>query len=161
MKSARKVFIAVCLGLTSLTAQADSALWTTLESTPQYSRFVKGLELTGLDDKLKGADTAHPVTVFAPTNEAFARLDVPDKSKLFSSSNRDRLRDVLNLHLVAGNIAPKEAKQRHALGSNQGQSLIIEAESGALRVSGVEAQAVQAFTSGRIYRLDQVLIPRQ
>ncbi|MCM2131758.1 fasciclin domain-containing protein [Larsenimonas rhizosphaerae] len=160
-----KWITALILGTLALTgpARADtvSPLWQSLSGSPDYTTFVKALDEAGLDDRLKHATDRQPVTVFAPTNAAFEALDATSRTKLFSPANRDRLRDVLNLHMVSGEVAPFRAVEQRDLGSDQGQSLKVTDDKGQLHVNGVSAVPIRHFKTGYLYRLDRVLMPRQ
>lgn len=70
-------------------------------SDPQFSTLVAAIKAAGLADTLKGAG---PFTVFAPTNEAFAKLPAGALEDLLKPENKDRLVSILTYHVVPGKI---------------------------------------------------------
>lgn len=92
----------VTLSFAALPALADSRM-SLLEIATQDQRFttlVTALQATGLDQAVAGATAERPLTVFAPSNEAFAKLD-PQVLE-FLLKNPDRLANIIKLHVVRG-----------------------------------------------------------
>lgn len=74
-------------------------------SAPDFSTLVTAVKAAGLVDTLKGAG---PFTVFAPTNEAFAKLPAGTVETLVKPENKDTLVKILTYHVVAGKVTAKE-----------------------------------------------------
>ena len=72
----------------------------------RFRRFVQALEVAGLAEALRGAG---PFTVFAPTDEAFARLPPGTVRRLLERQNRARLGALVRHHIVAGAALPSAA----------------------------------------------------
>jgi len=88
----------------STTASSSMASGTVVDvamSDPQFSTLVAALKAAGLVDTLKGAG---PFTIFAPTNEAFAKLPAGALENLLKPENKDQLVSILTYHVVPGKI---------------------------------------------------------
>ena len=111
----------------------------------------------GLAETLAGEG---PLTVFAPTDEAFAKLPEGTLQNLLKPENREKLATILKYHVVSGRVYSPEAL---ALGQAQtlaGQRITIKADGGAVRVN--DAQVVKAdldVSNGVIHVIDTVLLP--
>lgn len=70
-------------------------------SDPQFSTLVAAIKAAGLVDTLKGSG---PFTVFAPTNEAFAKLPAGTVEDLLKPENKEKLVSILTYHVVPGKI---------------------------------------------------------
>ena len=70
-------------------------------SNGQFNTLATALEAAGLVDTLKGAG---PFTVFAPTDEAFAKLPAGTVEDLLKPENRDQLIALLTYHVVPGRV---------------------------------------------------------
>src|SRR5208282_3124220 len=77
---------------------------------------VAALKAAGLVDTLKGAG---PFTVFAPTNEAFAKLPAGTVETLLKPENKDMLVKILTYHVVAGRLSAAELKKEIRAGHGQ------------------------------------------
>src|SRR5512142_1362116 len=75
-----------------------------------FNTLVAAVKAAGLVDALKGDG---PFTVFAPTDEAFAKLPAGTLDKLLKPENKDRLRKVLTYHVVPGKVMAKEVMKLH------------------------------------------------
>ncbi len=105
-------------------------------------------------------NSAGPLTVFAPTDEAFAALPEGTISTLLKPENKQQLADILKLHVVAGRVTLADALKAGEAPSLQGDTLAIAFQNGSVRVG--EAKLVTAdisATNGLIHVIDQVLLP--
>ena len=128
------------------TQTQDKTLLALAESSPKFTTLIAALKAAGLTDALQGGDQ---LTVFAPTNEAFAKLP----------ENKEILLKLLTYHVVSGTVLSTD------LSSGEVKSL----EGGAIRVSvgsnGVmvnDANVVEVDikgTNGVIHAIDQVILP--
>ena len=71
----------------------------------QFNTLVAAVKAAGLVDALKGPG---PFTVFAPTDEAFAKLPPGTLENLLKPENKDELRKILTYHVVAGQVTAKD-----------------------------------------------------
>lgn len=74
-------------------------------ASPDFSTLVTAVKAAGLVDTLKGAG---PFTVFAPTNEAFAKLPAGTVETLLKPENKETLNKILTYHVVAGKVTAKQ-----------------------------------------------------
>lgn len=118
----------------------------------QFKTLVAALKAAGLVEALKSKG---PLTVFAPTDEAFAKLPQGTVENLLKPENREKLRAVLNYHVVSGKIV-LGAQSPTTL---EGNSLAIKL-TGTLQVNGVKVTTTDIVCSnGLIHVIDAVLIP--
>lgn len=99
-----------------------------------------------------------PFTVFAPTDEAFARIPAADLQALLA--NKEALQQVLLYHVVPGRVAAADVVNLSEAETASGQSFSIEVANGSVKVDGanVVATDIQA-TNGIIHVIDRVILP--
>jgi uncharacterized surface protein with fasciclin (FAS1) repeats len=118
----------------------------------QFKTLVAAVKAAGLVDALKGKG---PLTVFAPNDDAFAKLPKDAVEDLLKPENRDKLRAVLTYHVIPGKIL-LGAQSPATL---EGQPMAIKT-AGAFEVNGVKVTATDIVCSnGVIHVIDAVLIP--
>lgn len=118
----------------------------------KFKTLVKAVQAAGLVEALKGNG---PLTVFAPTDEAFARLPKGTLEDLLKPENRDKLTSILTFHVVPGKIM-LAAQSPETL---EGQRLNIQS-SGSFEVNGAKVITADIVASnGVIHVIDTVLIP--
>lgn len=126
----------------------------TAVSAGQFSTLVKAVQQAGLVDTLRGEG---PFTVFAPTDEAFARLPAGTLESLLA--NPDQLRAVLTYHVVPGRIMSSDVSPGE-LQSAQGDTLRIALQGDAVMVDDAKVIATDvAASNGVIHVIDTVVIP--
>ena len=101
-----------------------------------------------------------PFTVFAPTDEAFARLPKDTLEKLLKPKNKQKLADILTYHVISGRVTAEEAFGLKAAVTVQGDALKIRVKQDTLKINDatVTAADVEA-TNGIIHVIDTVLLP--
>lgn len=118
----------------------------------KFKTLVAAAQAAGLVDALKGKG---PLTLFAPTDAAFAKLPAGTVETLLKPENRDKLKAILTYHVVAGKRLLGEQRPN----SLQGQALVISA-GGARTVNGAKILAADVQASnGVIHVIDRVLLP--
>ena len=126
-------------------------------SAGQFNTLVAAVEAAGLVETLKGDG---PFTVFAPTDEAFAKLPAGTVEDLLKPENKDQLVAVLTYHVVPGKIMSGDiAGQSAMVETVQGSSLSVDATNG---VKVDEATVISAdieATNGVIHVIDTVVLP--
>ena len=122
-----------------------------------FNTLVAAVQAAGLVDTLKGDG---PFTVFAPTDEAFAKLPAGTVEMLLQPENKDKLVAVLTYHVVAGKVMSGDiAGKRVAPETVQGRPIAVNATSGVMvNDARVVAADVEA-TNGVIHVIDKVLLP--
>ncbi len=114
--------------------------------------FLKAVEAAGLTETLAGPG---PITVFAPTDEAFAKVPAKDLEALLA--DRTKLVETLKFHVVEGAVLSKDLKAPQK--SLQGGELAVDTASG-VKIGGAGvAKADLAATNGVIHEIDTVLAP--
>ncbi|MFN8632976.1 MAG: fasciclin domain-containing protein [Chloroflexota bacterium] len=120
----------------------------------QFTTLAKALEAGGLVETLKGPG---PFTVFAPTDEAFAKVPAADLSQTLQ--NVDLLRSVLTYHVTAGSMSWAELAMKGQLPTVQGGLVNFNGQDGP-KVNGVNVVMSDIKASnGTIHVIDVVLTP--
>ncbi len=121
----------------------------------KFKTLAAALKEAGLVETLKGKG---PFTVFAPTDEAFAKL--PEGTVEALLKDRARLTAVLTYHVVPGKVMAADAVKVTSARTVQGQALKVAAGGGAVMINN--ARVVQpdvAASNGVIHVIDTVLLP--
>ncbi len=122
-----------------------------------FSTLVAALKTAELVEALSGDG---PFTVFAPTNDAFAKLPEGTVESLLKPENRQQLVDILKYHVVAGKVLAADAIAAKRADTLLGKPIGMTLEGGQLTIndSKVVANDVEA-TNGVIHVIDTVLLP--
>src|SRR6204780_1623890 len=86
--------------------------------SPDHTTLVAAVKAAGLVDTLKGPG---PFTVFAPTNEAFAKLPAGTVDSLVKPENKDMLTKILTYHVVAGRLSTGEINKMIKAGNGKAE----------------------------------------
>lgn len=126
----------------------------TAVSAGQFTTLVKAVQEAGLVETLKGEG---PFTVFAPTDEAFAKL--PEGTLEALLNDKDQLRAILTYHVVAGKIMAADV-QAGAVTTVQGDTFDVSISYGKVKVDRANVVATDIVTSnGVIHVIDSVILP--
>ena len=128
----------------------------TAVSAGSFTTLVAAVQAAGLVDTLKGPG---PFTVFAPTDEAFAKLPAGTVEGLLADV--PKLTEVLTYHVVAGKVTAAEVVGLSEAKTVQGQSIAINATNGSVKVDN--ATVVQTdieADNGVIHVIDSVILPK-
>ncbi len=127
-------------------------------SNPQFSTLVTALKAADLVDALKGDSK---LTVFAPTNEAFAKLPAGTLETLLKPENKDQLVAVLTYHVVPGQVMAKDVVKINSATSLQGSDIAVKTKNGSVMVDNATVVATDvAASNGVIHVIDSVIIPQ-
>jgi uncharacterized surface protein with fasciclin (FAS1) repeats len=149
----KKLFVAAALAAASTLAGAADIVDTAV-SAGQFNTLVQAVKAAGLVDTLKGEG---PFTVFAPTDEAFAKLPPGTVEALLQ--DKEKLTQVLTYHVVPGKVTAAEVKPG-AVPTVQGQSLSVRSEGGAVMVDNARVIQPDVMASnGVIHVIDTVVLP--
>lgn len=130
----------------------------TAVSTGMFNTLVAAVKAGGLADMLKGSG---PFTVFAPTDEAFAKLPAGTVENLLKPENRDTLVKILSYHVVPGNVMASEVVKMPRVKTAQGQELMVKTKDGKVRINkSTVIKADVAASNGTIHVIDAVLMPK-
>ena len=136
------------------TTPAPAPLADTLAREPQLSTFNRLVAQAGLTEELRAAG---PITVFAPSDDAFKA--VPAKTMEALAADPAQLKAVLNNHVIDGRMAAADVKLGTAK-SHQGSNLSLAKAGSFVTVDdAVVQQADIVATNGVAHVVDRVLIP--
>lgn len=128
-------------------------------SNADFSTLVAAVKAAGLAERLSGGD---PVTVFAPTNEAFAKLPKGTVETLLKPENKDRLARILAFHVVPGKVMAAQAVKLTNAPSLSGQRLNLMLKGDALMINGAKVIKTDIDASnGIIHVIDTVILPSE
>ena len=142
----------------SATSHGKKDIVDTAVGAGQFNTLVAAVQAAGLVETLKGKG---PFTVFAPTDEAFAKLPAGTVDSLLKPENKDQLVAVLTYHVVPGKIMSGDIAGKTATPTTvQGQALNVDATKGVM-VNDAEVISADIETSnGVIHVIDAVLLPK-
>jgi uncharacterized surface protein with fasciclin (FAS1) repeats len=127
-------------------------------SNESFSTLVAAVKAAGLVDALKGEG---PLTVFAPTNEAFAKLPAGTVEDLLKPENKDMLIAVLTYHVVPGKVMATDVVKVTSATSLQGQNITVKVEGSTVMVDNATVvQTDIAASNGVIHVIDTVILPK-
>lgn len=148
-------------GTTAGSATADQTIVEIAAGNPDFSTLVSAVQAAGLAETLSGDG---PYTVFAPTNEAFAKVPAATLQSLLEPANKETLQKILTYHVVAGEILAADV-QPGPVTTVEGSTFTVEVEgSDVILVDGqgnrskVTATDIQG-SNGVIHVIDGVLLP--
>ena len=156
----RSLLVAIAalpLALGAVTAKAADIVDTAV-SAGKFNTLVTAVKAAGLVETLKGKG---PFTVFAPTDEAFAKLPAGTVEDLLKPENKDKLVAVLTYHVVPGKIMAKDIAGKKAMVDTvQGGKLSVDATKG-VKVDQAEVISTDIEASnGVIHVIDAVVLPK-
>ena len=126
-------------------------------SVDDFSTLVAAVKAAGLVDTLKGDG---PFTVFAPTNDAFAKLPAGTVETLLKPENKEKLVAVLTYHVVPGKVKAADVVKLSSAATVQGSSIVIKVEGGKVMVDNANVVKTDIETSnGVIHIIDSVILP--
>ncbi len=126
-------------------------------SNDDFSTLVAAVQAAGLVDTLKGEG---PFTVFAPTNEAFAKLPDGTVEMLLKPENKDKLVAILTYHVVAGKVMAADVVKLSEAKTVQGGTVMIKVMDGTVMVDNATVTATDIKASnGVIHVIDTVIMP--
>ena len=148
----KKFLIASALSLSALASQAADIVDTAV-AAGSFKTLAAALQAAGLVDTLKGKG---PFTVFAPTDEAFAKIPKADLDALLK--DKAKLTAVLTYHVVSGKVMAKDVKAGKVK-TVQGSELTL-GTAGSVTVNGAKVIAADLVGSnGVVHVVDTVILP--
>lgn len=135
----------------------------TAKQAGSFTTLLAAVEAAGLTDVLSGEGS---FTIFAPTDEAFAKLPADTVKNLLKPENKETLVSILKLHVIPSRVfASDVTKVKKSPETLQGQTLMIEADDAGVRIGNAKAKAkvtktdIQA-SNAVIHVIDTVLLPK-
>jgi uncharacterized surface protein with fasciclin (FAS1) repeats len=137
-------------------AQAPKDIVDVAIGAGSFKTLVAAVQAAGLVDVLKRPG---PLTVLAPTDEAFAKIPKADLDALMK--DKAKLSAVLTYHVLTGNVSAADLKMMKDFGTAQGQRIQISSAGGALKInSATVVKADVPASNGVIHVIDAVLLPK-
>jgi uncharacterized surface protein with fasciclin (FAS1) repeats len=126
--------------------------------SPDHKTLVAALKAASYVDALSNAG---PFTVFAPTDQAFAKLPEGAVEDLTKPENKGKLQNILEYHVYLGVIRESMVNGSMNLNQVNGKNVTLSKEGEKLKVNGNEVLASINTSNGIIYVIDNVLLPPQ
>ena len=124
----------------------------------KFKTLVAAVQAAGLVDVLKGDG---PFTVFAPTDEAFAKLGDDAIADLLKPENKEKLVSILTYHVVSGKVMAADVTGIKKAKTVQGNELTVKVKKGEVYIDKAKVIATDIATSnGVIHIIDSVVIPK-
>jgi uncharacterized surface protein with fasciclin (FAS1) repeats len=152
------VAVAVTFSLPTSTTQAATTgdLVAVASSAGSFNTLVAAVKAAGLVETLQGRG---PFTIFAPTDEAFAKLPKGTVEELLKPENKAKLASILTYHVVAGKVMAADVKTMKAKTVN-GKELSVNVSNGAVTIDNAKVVKTDVLASnGVIHVIDTVVIP--
>ncbi len=122
----------------------------------KFNTLAAALKAAGLVETLKGKG---PFTVFAPTDEAFAKLPKGTVETLLKPENKEKLKSILLYHVAAGEVLAKDVKTM-PLATVNGQRAEITVKDGGVTIDNAKVTATDIVAgNGVIHVIDSVILP--
>ncbi len=122
-----------------------------------FNTLLAAAEAAGLVDALKGDG---PITVFAPSDEAFAKLGDAKIKELLKPENKAVLASILTYHVVPGDLKAKKVTKADALDTLNGQRVDITVNDNGAFIDGAKIVATDIKASnGTVHVIDSVILP--
>ncbi len=132
------------------------------KSLPDFSTLVTAIEAAGVENSLVNVG---PLTVFAPTNEAFAKLPEGTVETLLKPENKEKLAFILVNHVAPANYPDtqleKEAEKGRKLYMASGKYLDVVKKEDGLYVGGTKILKTVNVSNGWIHVIGDVLVPEE
>ncbi|MCW5752689.1 MAG: fasciclin domain-containing protein [Alphaproteobacteria bacterium] len=161
MKSIRALALASSIAMTFAAGNAFAAadIVDTAVGAGKFNTLVAAVKAAGLVETLKGTG---PFTVFAPTDEAFAKLPAGTVENLLKPENKAKLVAVLTYHVVPGKVMSGDLAGKNIEAKTvQGQAVRIDATMGGVMVDEARVTGADiAATNGVIHVIDTVILPK-
>ena len=143
--------------LTAASHQVADDIVDTAVKAGKFNTLAAALKAAGLVETLKGAG---PFTVFAPTDEAFAKLPKGTLDELLKPENKAKLTAILTYHVVPGSVMAADVTKLSNATTVNGQRVDIKSAGGKVMIDGATVTATDVKTSnGVIHVIDTVIMP--
>jgi uncharacterized surface protein with fasciclin (FAS1) repeats len=149
----------LCLLVAGSTAfAADKDIVETAKAAGSFNTLVKAVAAAGLVETLKGPG---PFTVFAPTDQAFAKLPSGTLQDLLKPENKSKLQSILTYHVVPGKVMATDVVKLKTAKTVNGAALKLKADPGGVMVDNAKVVKTDILTTnGVIHVIDSVVLPQ-
>jgi uncharacterized surface protein with fasciclin (FAS1) repeats len=149
------VMVLAASGITARAAEKD--IVDTAVAAGQFKTLASAIQAAGLVDTLKGDG---PFTVFAPTDEAFAKLPDGTLENLLKPENKDQLVAILTYHVVPGKVEAADVVKMDEAKTVNGKMVDITVEGDTAMVNNAKVTKTDIPASnGVIHVIDTVILP--
>lgn len=146
-----------CAAPTAFAVQETKNVLGVAEAAGSFKTLVTAVRAAGLVEALSGEG---PFTVFAPTDEAFAKLPKGTLESLLKPENKKVLETILTYHVVPGRVLAKDVVKLDEARALNGQRIAIEVGERGVEVAGVRVSTTDVMASnGVIHIVDAVMMP--
>ncbi len=128
----------------------------TAHKAGQFKTLIAALQKADLVDALRGDG---PFTVFAPTDEAFAKLPKGTVETLLKPENKGRLQAILTYHVVSGKVLAKDVVKLSMADTLNGQRIDIDTSHGVKVDNATVVKTDIECSNGVIHVIDNVILP--
>jgi uncharacterized surface protein with fasciclin (FAS1) repeats len=159
-----KKFLMMCAALVLfaspvIAADEPKSIVETAVAAGKFKTLVAAVKAAGLVDALSGKG---PLTVFAPTDEAFAKLPKGTVESLLLPENKEKLKAILTYHVAAGDMTADKVVKATEIKTLQGQSIAVKVAGGKVTVDKANVVATDIkCTNGVIHVIDSVILPKE
>ncbi len=157
------VLLGIAVGFTQVMAggyghKKSKDIVDTAVSAGSFNTLVAAVKAADLVDTLKSDG---PFTVFAPTDEAFAKLPAGTLESLLKPENKDQLAAILTYHVVPGKVKAADVVTIDSATSVQGSNIAVAVNDGSVVLNGnsTVVQTDIATSNGVIHVIDTVILP--
>lgn len=151
--------LAVAISMTAMSVVANpdkKDIVDTAVGAGSFNTLVTAVKAAGLVETLKSAG---PFTVFAPTDEAFAKVPKATLDALLA--DKEALKKVLLYHVVAGNVMAKDVVRLKEAKTVQGSSAKVTVKGGKVMIDNANVVKTDILcTNGVIHVIDSVILPK-
>ncbi len=151
----KQLIAALCLFMGMTVVVKAQTVMETLESQSDLSTFVSAVKAAGLSDALNAQD----ITVFAPSNDAFAALEPGSLESLMMPENKDKLAKLLTNHIVPGKMTSDQITDGKVLSQDGEEVDLTVSDSGVMFNNATVTTADVAASNGVIHIIDGVVMP--
>ena len=161
IKNLKTYLLGSILSITMINAHADhhgkkKDIVDTAVAAGSFKTLVAAVKAAGLVDTLKGKG---PFTVFAPTDEAFAKLPKGTVESLLKPENKSKLADILTYHVVAAKVPAAKVKSGK-VGMVNKKNARVRVKDGKVTINKANVVKTDIMTSnGIIHVIDAVIMP--
>ena len=140
-------------------SESKKTIVETAVSAGKFNTLVAAAKAAGLVEALSAKG---PLTVFAPTDEAFEKLPKGTVESLLRPENKEKLAAILKYHVVSGSYPAAKVLQNDSLKTLQGSELTIKQTGQGVMVNQAKVVATDVMASnGVIHIIDAVMLPKE
>ena len=138
--------------------KAEKDIVDTAVAAGSFKTLAAALQAAGLVDTLKSKG---PFTVFAPTDDAFAKLPAGTVDDLLKPENKEKLKAILLYHVVSGKVTSKQVVNMNSAKTVNGETVKIEVKDSRVMINNATVvKADVEASNGVIHVIDTVLLPQ-